>query len=214
MGKEINYNMGKIISEMASKPLRSKQDAILLLLYTIRMFDVDEFLPENEKVRVNISINKMNRIFYILDNKIFSMQFPFCLEIKDEKLIRVYDVGTGIDITPVVISKLIGLFEKSNLGDFTLDSFFDEVMYSESDLQNVKVEQIWQIVKHISTYDLGYIRYDYDEEHHKELLHPLYHLDVCLDTAATYKIGLKKSITQDEFKDILDITTNCVFLQM
>lgn len=119
MGKEINYNMGKIISEMASKPLRSKQDAILLLLYTIRMFDVDEFLPENEKVRVNIS-----------------------------------------------------------------------------------------------TYDLGYIRYDYDEEHHKELLHPLYHLDVCLDTAATYKIGLKKSITQDEFKDILDITTNCVFLQM
>lgn len=214
MGKEISYNMGKIIFEMASKPLRSKQEVILLLLYTIRMFDVKNDIPSNTKVKVTISINKMNRIFYILENKIFSVQFPFYVEIEGQKITRIYDAKTGLDIDTILVSMLIGIFEKTKKDNFSFEVFFDEVMNNENNLLNVNAEQLWEIVKFISTYDLGYLRYDYDKEHQNGLLHPINHLDVCLDTAAVYKIGIEKPLDYEVFKDILDITTNCFFLKV
>lgn len=42
MGKELTFTMSQQIIDMASKPLRKREDAILLLLYTIRMFDLDK----------------------------------------------------------------------------------------------------------------------------------------------------------------------------
>lgn len=199
---------------MASKPLRSKQEVILLLLYTIRMFDVENDIPPNTKVKVTISINKMNRIFYILENKIFSVQFPFYVEVEGQKLTRIYDAKTGLDIDTILVSMLIGIFEKTKKDNFSFEGFFDEVMNNENNLLNVNAEQLWEIVKFISTYDLGYLRYDYDKEHQNGLLHPINHLDVCLDTAAAYKIGLEKPLDYEVFKDILDITTNCFFLKV
>lgn len=214
MGKEISYSMGKTIFEMASKPLRSKQEVILLLLYTIRMFDVENDIPHNTKVKVTISINKMNRIFYVLENKIFSVQFPFYVEIEGKKLTRIYDAKTGLDIDSILVSILIGIFEKTNKDNFSFERFFDEIMYNENNLLNINVEQLWEIVKLISTYDLGYLRYDYDKEHQDDLLHPINHLDICLDTAAAFKIGLEKPLDYEVFKNILDITTNCFFLKL
>ena len=213
MGKEISYNMGKGILEKASQPLRSRQDAILLLLYTIRMFEVDELSPENTNIKVVISINKMNRIFYILEDKIFSIQFPFHIEIQANKIVRIYDAKTGVDVDSMLISTLIRIFEKKETA-FSFDSLFEEIMYGENYLQNIGEGQLWEIVKFISTYDLGYLRYDYDEKNQKGLLHPINHLDICLDTAATFKIGLEKVLNYEMFKDILDITTNCSFLKV
>jgi len=43
-------------------------------------------------------------------------------------------------------------------------------------------------------------------------MHPLNHLDICLDTAATYKIGLDKKIEFDDFKNILDTTNECWYI--
>lgn len=213
MGKEIRYSMGKGILEMASQPLRSRQDAILLLLYTIRMFEVDELSPENTDIKVVISINKMNRIFYILEDKIFSIQFPFNIEIQESKIIRIYDIKTGVDVDSMLISTLIRIFEKKE-NALSFDSLFEEIMYGENELQNIGEGQLWEIVKFISTYDLGYLRYDYDEKNQNGLLHPINHLDICLDTAATFKIGLEKVLDYEMFKDILDITTDCSFLKV
>lgn len=213
MGKEISYNMGKGILEMTSQPLRSRQDAILLLLYTIRMFEVDELSPENTNIKVVISINKMNRIFYILEDKIFSIQFPFHIEIQANKIVRIYDAKTGVDVDSMLISTLIRIFEKKETA-FSFDSLFEEIMYGENNLQNIGEGQLWEIVKFVSTYDLGYLRYDYDEKNQKGLLHPINHLDICLDTAATFKIGLEKVLNYEMVKDILDITTNCSFLKV
>ena len=63
MGKELTFTMSQQIIDMASKPLRKREDAILLLLYTIRMFDLDksELNIHNESIR--ISINKMSFIY-------------------------------------------------------------------------------------------------------------------------------------------------------
>ena len=126
MEKEASYSMSKGIFEMAGRPLRSRREAILLLLYTIRMFDIEEWIAENKAAKVVISINKMNRIFYVLEDKIFSMQFPFSVEMENGKITRIYDTGTGLDINAVLVSMLIGIFEKINTNGFSFDGFFDE----------------------------------------------------------------------------------------
>lgn len=213
MGKEINYKMSKRIYEMASKPIRTKRDAILLLLYTIRMFNVNDFIPDNQKASVVLYVDKMNRIFYILENKIFSMQFPFCVEHQEESGIRIYNRKDGLDIDFMLVSVLIRLFSGNHEARFSLDEFVDELLYGEINLQNVSVEQLWELVQFIATFDLGYLRFDYDEEHANGLLHPTCHLDMFLETAATYKVGLEEKVDYRVFKDILDVTTDCYFLK-
>jgi hypothetical protein len=62
-------------------------------------------------------------------------------------------------------------------------------------------------------YDLGYLRYDFDPEHEDGKIHPLNHLDICLDDSATYKIGLDREISFRDMKDILDLTTECWYFK-
>ena len=44
MEKELTFKMSKQIIEMSTKPLRTREEAVLLLLYTIRMFDSRSYL--------------------------------------------------------------------------------------------------------------------------------------------------------------------------
>ena len=85
MGKELTFRMSKQIAEMSIKPLRTREEAILLLLYTIRMFDVSIFLTDERSEKVKISIDKMNRIFY-LKEKCFQCSFHFVLMIAAIKI--------------------------------------------------------------------------------------------------------------------------------
>ena len=65
--------------------------------------------------------------------------------------------------------------------------------------------------KNFST-DLGYIRYDYDEKHENEKIHSLHHLDINYSSKGTYKIGLKKALKDEDFIDMLDLRTECKYL--
>ena len=213
MRKELTFTMSQQIIDMASKPLRKREDAILLLLYTIRMFDLDksELNIHNESIR--ISINKMNRIFYLLKGKMFSMQFPFRIENNDiQNGIRIYDSVTGILINATTLSFLIGLFEQINRPETDFETVFEIMMETEQNDDEFTMEQMWTLFSYLLKYDLGYIRYDIDPEHENGKLHPLYHLDICLDNSATYKIGLNQEIRFDNFKDILDTTTESWYI--
>ena len=55
MGKELTFRMSKQIAEMSIKPIRTREEAILLLLYTIRMFDVSIFLTDERLSLIHIS---------------------------------------------------------------------------------------------------------------------------------------------------------------
>ncbi len=86
MEKEASYSMSKGIFEMAGRPLRSRREAILLLLYTIRMFDIEEWIAENKAAKVVISINKMNRIFTFWKIRYFPCNSRFLWKWKMGKL--------------------------------------------------------------------------------------------------------------------------------
>lgn len=213
MGKELTYKMSRQIIECSLPPLRTREEAILLILNTIRMFDISKFLLDERKEKVVISINKMNRIFYVLDGKMFSMQFPFCVDKSgDDEEVRIYHKSSGVDITPRVLSVLIEAFEKIKSEDVDFDTVFEIIMESEGYDDEVTPKNMWLLISHLLKYDLGYLRYDIDPEKENGKMHPLNHLDICLDTSATYKIGLSKELTFSEFRNILDITTECAYI--
>jgi hypothetical protein len=206
--------MSKDILALSSKPLRKKEEAILLLLYTIRMFDACQYISDDRKEQVIISIDKMNRIFYLINNKIFSLQFPFRMEYhdaEDEKTI--YDSVTGTVISPTVLSYLIEAFEKMSRREVDFDTMFEIVMDSEFNIEEFTFKARWQLISYLLKYDLGYLRYDFDPEHEDGKIHPLNHLDICLDDSATYKIGLDREISFRDMKDILDLTTECWYFK-
>lgn len=132
----------------------------------IRMFDLDksELNIHNESIR--ISINKMNRIFYLLKGKMFSMQFPFRIENNDiQNGIRIYDSVTGILINATTLSFLIGLFEQINRPETDFEKVFEIMMETEQNDDEFTMEQMWTLFSYLLKYDLGYIRYDIDPEH-------------------------------------------------
>ena len=112
----------------------------------------------------------------------------------------------------MVLSFLIEAFEKMNRKEMDFETIFEIIMEPEVNDDDFTTEEMWLLISHLLKYDLGYIRYDIDPEHENGRMHPLNHLDICLNTAATYKIGLDKKIEFDDFKNILDITNECWYI--
>ena len=82
----------------------------------------------------------------------------------------------------------------------------------DNDFPDVLYEIVVTILTRLLTFDVGYIRYDYDEEHYNGRIHPLHHLDINYTNQSTYKIGLNQSLDILEFKSIIDNQKECWFL--
>ncbi len=213
MSKYIDFNMGKFMYELASKPLRTKRDLILLVLNTIRIIGINVSTGD-KKGKIILKVDHMNRLFYEIENKIFTIQFPFSIELKEENSFRVYDNYAGVDIDNKIISLLIGMFENYDLEDITFESFFMELYQSADASEDVAAETLWILIKRIALFDVGYLRYDHDKEHEKGKMHPLDHLDINYESNSTYKIGLRSRILLEDMIDIVDISSECYFLHL
>ncbi len=214
MAKEFSYTMSHMILNSAETPLRNRESAVLLLLNTLRMIEASSYITSSLTEKVIIYTDKMNRIFYVLNDKIFSMQFPFHIEKREGK--NIYSCSYAV-IGQSELSFLIGVF---NILATKKPSSFEEIYENFLSMTDNGVslaeETAWNLTHYLLSYDLGYLRYDYDEKNNKQHnanLHPLNHLDVFLDSGATFKIGLKKRISYSEFCNILDTTTDCLYLQ-
>ncbi|MCI9215870.1 hypothetical protein AALA78_02565 [Lachnospiraceae bacterium 42-17] len=108
--KIIERKIGEFFCRRMLKPICSKQDTMLLLLETLKLInDTEEIL--NEKGKVIIYVDKMSRVFYETDDKIFSFYFPFALDEKEPEYYRIYDILTDLEITNKMISLLISIFK-------------------------------------------------------------------------------------------------------
>ena len=142
--------------------------------------------------------------------KIYSIVFPFSYNVEKNEL----------SFTQITINNSLNSCLKSIFASFdnellasiekTLESCWDINKYEE--YSDVDIDFILKILTKLMTFDVGYIRYDYDEEHEKGVMHPLHHLDVNYSNQSTYKIGLKEAIDSITLKEILDINNECWFL--
>ncbi len=210
--KLIERKMNGLFCQKVQKPIRGKRDTILLLLETLKLVNHAESNILNEKGKIIIYIDKMSRIFYIMDYKIFSFYFPFSLEEKGKENYKIYDSLTDFEITNQMLSLLISIFEKDTKIWESLENLMDFIIDSANDYEYKNIDDIWKLIIKLWHMEDGYIRYDYDAIHENGKLHPLYHLDINYSSGAAYKIGLKQEMKMIEFKDILDTTTNCSYL--
>ncbi|MEH6956766.1 hypothetical protein, partial [Neobacillus drentensis] len=163
-----------------------------------------------------LRIDKMKRLFFVIENKVFSFNFPFNVEVKpEEKNPIIYDSMTDLEIGGINYAVLTTTFreifyENDNQGILDLDS--DVMRVLESFEMQPNKDQIWQILKKLLTFESGYLRYDYDEHREDGRLHPLNHLDINYSSDGTFKVGINNTIDCNTLIDILDIGTDSYYI--
>ena len=68
------------------------------------------------------------------------------------------------------------------------------------------------ILEEIFLSEPAYIRYDHDSDNENGKLHPLNHLDVNYSAYGTFKLGLENLMVENYFEDVLNIKTDCSYL--
>lgn len=210
--------MNKYFSNYVTTPLREKEDIIVLLLQTMKMFLVGDISGETDTGRVILRIDKMSRLFFETENKCFSINFPFNLDLIEIEQgvqdIRFYDFVTGIEFDQQILSVLLGLFAQNVTHIDNLDEFHYIFLTSDDEIGDIhELSKIWNLFKRLLLFEPGYLRYDYDPIHQNGHLHPLHHLDLYFSPSNTFKVGLHDRIVIHELIDILDIQTQCHYIK-
>lgn len=213
MGKSFEIRIEEFFLKKVIRAIRRKEDIIILLLETIKIFlmeDSIQIAKGKGKEKIILKIDKMSRLIFQIENKYFSFNFPFNIEVdKVKSKIRVYDSELGIDIDDKMVSFLISIFNQKITTNRSLEDIYYEAVYGDD---NLNIDDIWNLVERMSMFECGYLRYDYDVEYQNGHIHPINHLDVNYSVGSTFKLGCKDIITIEDFIDILDLKTNCHYL--
>lgn len=204
--------MGDFISEKINQPIRRKNDMILLLLETMKLFENPDNIPINELGKITIYVDKMSRIFYETKEKYFSFIFPFLIE-THENTYKFYDNSMDCELNSRILSMLISIFRQNCMLENSLEKAMDTIIEIAEEYEYQDIDTIWRLIFKLWYMEEGYIRYDYDDIHVNGKFHPLCHLDINYSSEVTYKIGLNNTIQMNAFKDILDLKTECAYLK-
>jgi len=167
---------------------------------------------KNPKGKIIICVDKMSRIFFISENKIYSLAFPFKVVLINEE----YSFYINWKLCNQSISwniKSIILDEKYESESLLV--FIEDIYEIEENIES----DFWKILKDIMTYEDAYIRYDFDpitNQKFKDLWiehqHPLNHYDIFYSNKWTFKIWLKSKVSDSEFLNLLNLNTDCDYI--
>ena len=149
---------------------------------------------------------ELHRIFVESNNKIISFGFSLKIQAKSDKidafiLIKKDDSEKTkkIKISAKHISDAIAILnqvvkEKGLYNDITFD-----------DWENIPSEEGKYLFEYLLFEEPAYIRSDYDKQAAKgkrSIVHPQYHFDINFTKNHSYKLGLPKSIDENELRNI------------
>lgn len=216
MKRVIEVPVGTFYYNKISQPIREKKDCVLLLLDTLNLLTAA--LPSNgdEKGKLVIKVSKMSRVFYYMEDKYYSILFPFSLEEREgeKNSYVIYDPVSDIEVDNREISLMRNIIDRVDFVNPTLENMLESIYYdmSEEGYMGIEIEQCWGLLMRMFSAELGYIRYDYDAEHVNGDYHPLYHLDINYSAKCTYKLGLRGKFSINDFADLVDIETQCRYV--
>lgn len=216
MGKEIQLSFGNFYKEKFSKPIRTKQDCVSVILNVLNVLLIGEE-PEDEKGKIVVKIDKMSRLFCFLKDKYFSIVFPFAIEKvrgADKEYI-IYDATWNQQINTRTVALMESMLQEIDFESCTIDEIIEKAYFDVAEEEYVEneISNSFRLVLQLLSTEYGYIRYDYDEEHEKGDLHPLCHCDINYSAKATYKLGIKDQIEAGAFIDLLDSKTKCYYVR-
>ncbi|WP_419671521.1 hypothetical protein [Aliarcobacter butzleri] len=155
--------------------------------------------------KIILKIDKMSRIFFFTEKKYFSISFPFNVSENDGiKFSSKYIPNIDNEITSEIIS-LLRCNEENSIN--CIYEFIEPILEFTS-----KTDYIGTLINELIFNEDGYLRYDYDEVHQSAKLHPLYHYDIFYSNHSTFKIGLNNNIEFEKIIDLVNINTDCHFI--
>lgn len=215
MKKIIQLSFGNYYYERFMKPVRKQQDSISLILDILNVLLIGENISD-QKGTIMIVVDKMRRLFCFVDNKYFSIVFPFDIESVPgkDKVYKIYDAVLNMEINSRMIALMERMLVQINFVEKTIDEIIENAYFdvSEEEYTEIEVSNCFNLILRLLSMELGYIRYDYDPEHENGDIHPRHHLDVNYSSKGTYKLGVKKKMKREEFVDLLDLKTECKYL--
>lgn len=215
MKKVVRVSFGNYYYERFMRPMREKQDNILLILDILNILLIGEE-KDSVKGKIMIKVDKMSRLFCFLEEKYFSIVFQFEIEQRAEyeNVYKIYDAILDMEIDNRIIVLLERMLVRIDFAKNTVDEIIENAYLdvSEEDYTEKEISNCFGLMLRLLSLELGYIRYDYDFEHANGDLHPLHHLDINYSSKGTYKLGLKRKMEEDEFIDLLDIKTECKYV--
>ena len=211
----IEVPVGRFYCNKFSQPIREKKDCILLLLDTLEILVAAMPLNGDEKAKIVIRNSKMSRAFYFMQDKYYSILFPFSLEEREENdSYAIYDPVLDMEVNNREISLMRTILDRIDFINSTVETMLESIYYDMEgeEYAGIEIERCWGLLMRMFSLELGYIRYDYDPEHVNGDFHPPHHLDINYSAKCTYKLGLKEKISINDFTDLLDIQTKCKYL--
>ena len=196
----LEFRMNELMISKVSEPVRDVYDIIELLLKTM------EFLlwqkPIDRDGDIKIIVNKMNRIFYILDKKIFSVTNPFSIGCKEEQIVISLK---NINLDSKKLSNL--KYINSKLREGAKDIDFLDLLSNEYGL-----DELYSLMRSLLSIEYGYLRYEQDDNNASDEYHPRFHIDINCSNACTFKLGLYEAIEFEWLKNCLDNTVQRKYL--
>jgi len=206
--KKFTFPIDKYQAEKALLPIRTKRDVIFLLMRSIKMMSQGMNPPTGtSSATIVLNVSKMSRLFLIAPKRIFSINFPFSVH-EDAGVLR-FRSHAHKNVDSKATSDILTLLANEDL----LNSF-EVLHFAEPILDACTVDaDIWGLFRELLLFEDGYIRYDHDEQRADGRRHPLHHLDIFYSSGPTFKLGLHSGIGNSDLEDLLDIGTDCRFIQ-
>ena len=156
--------------------------------------------------KIILKVDKKSRLFYISENKYYTISFPFTVLENEEDDQIFFSSAYVKNIDSQIISSILAALTCDPQNSSQCAYTFIEPIVDD---QN---QNIWPIIKDLLFSESGYLRYDHDPEHEDGLMHPLDHYDIFYSPKSTFKLGLNDSIESTKLLDLFDSTTNCHYL--
>ncbi len=215
--KRFEFELTDDLYQQVLRPIREKSDLLRILANAIKLIISQREVVtsiDTEK-KIVLYINKMSRLIFSLENKIFSFCFPFRARISQSGVLSI-GFDDYFDFDSINSSLLLSVVNRDDLFCGSLENVpiivLEEIENNEWD-DSVDFESFCELIKMLMLFEPGYLRYDYDEERANGDIHPLNHLDIYFSSNATMKLGLEHEVQTDWFIDLLDITTVCKYLK-
>ena len=207
--KQYEFKMDALMLSRIKAPVRNCYDAALLLLNALSYISWKEKC-NSDAGDFKIIINKMNRMFFVQKEKIFSITIPFILREGKQGEIEIYDADVQINSKHLAVATEI--FTTLNNSDLfqvvDFQNFLDDDFLTQEETTVIK-----RLVGRLLINEYGYLRYEEDSVHENGDIHPLFHLDINYSGAGTYKLGIENKVDFSWIRDCLDITTPCKFIK-
>lgn len=221
--KRYEYIINKQLYDLARQAIRDKRDILQLLSYTVKSIIEQEIEKESghsirpdEDRKLIVYIDKMNRLFYCIEDKYFSFQNPYSFTVDEEGKLEINYKGI-LEINSYISSIMISIFKDKDIFCGSIDEVYDRidsVIINNYESNDDDKDKIMEMIIDLMIFEPGYIRFDDDNEPGRvdPVMHPRYHYDVNYESTSTYKIGLSNCISSEELINLLDINKPCKFI--